>query len=272
MTKYCLSALSDIDAAFQAGGRVLLASDFDGTLCPIAGSPNEVHVSPAMTETLRRLAASERLSLAIISGRSIEDVARRLPLEVTFAGNHGLEIRGRGLMFEHPGACELRPELATACAELQGIVRRWPGAWVENKGLSATVHYRKVEPRHYHALLFAVRQELTRFGTRFALRSGKKALELRPRIPWDKGAALDYIRQNTGPFDASICLGDDRTDEMMFRANRGEINIRVGIGFGPTEATHHLLHCSEVATLLSHILNVCERRTGAPAVMRYAAG
>lgn len=272
MTKHCLSALSDIDAIFESEGRVLLASDFDGTLCPIAASPNEVHVAPATMEILRRMTTSGRLSLAIISGRAITDVASRLPLDVTFAGNHGLEIRGQGILFEHPEACGLRPVLAAACEELKGIVRRWQGAWVENKGLSATVHYRKVEPRHYHGLLFAVRQALGRYGTRFALRSGKKALELRPRISWDKGAALEYIRQNTGPFDACICLGDDRTDEMMFRANRGEINVRVGIGFGPTEATHHLLHCSEVSALLSHILNVSERGTAMPAAMRIAAG
>ena len=46
-----------------------------------------------------------------------------------------------------------------------------------------------------------------------------RALEIGPRVPWDKGKALRCIRANEGPFDACVCVGDERTDESMFRAN-----------------------------------------------------
>lgn len=255
--RYCLSAFSEVDARLQTVQRLLIASDFDGTLCPIAESPSDVHVAPAMLETVRRLARCPQITFAVISGRGVEDVAKRLPVDITFSGNHGLEMRGRGLDFEHPKTSEFRSDIAGACTSLTDALRSWPGAWVEDKRLSATVHYRKVEARQHNALLFAVRQCLRSFGTRLSYRAGNLVFEVRPRLPWGKGAALWLISERSGPFDLCICLGDDRTDETMFRANADGLNIKVRLAHG-THASHYLSDPNEVAIFLSHVLDLCE--------------
>lgn len=260
--KYCLYELAQIDCILRAARRILIASDFDGTLCAIADSPADVHLSPAMLGILRRIASSPAIRFAVISGRAIVDICGRVPLGIAFSGNHGLEIRGYGLDFEHSAARERRPLLATACSVLAQTVERWPGAWIEDKGLSATLHYRKVDPRQHRAIRYEARQLMRRFGARFSLRAGNQALELRPKLAWDKGSALNYIREHTGPFDACICIGDDRTDETMFRANRGCLNIRVGRD-RPSAAGYYLSSPAEVAIFLSHILDLCEFRSAA---------
>lgn len=256
MIKNCFSALSMLDALLIQARRVLVACDFDGTLCSIASSPSEVRITPALLEVLRRMCANDRMSLAVISGRALEDVTARVPIDAIFAGNHGLEIRGRGIHFEHECARRLRPELKRNCEELAEIVRPWPGAWVEDKGLTATVHYRGVDEQQAHAVRCAVRRHIVGRSPSLSLRAGKKALELYPKAAWGKGEALTYIRKNRAPVDVCICLGDDQTDEGMFHESEGQINIKVGPS-RPTKAGFHLIDPSGVAVFLAHVLDVC---------------
>ncbi len=260
---YCLSALAETDRRLRDAKRILLATDFDGTVCPIAEDPSAVRVAPSMNAILRQAAACSKLTLAVISGRALADIKRRLSFEIAIAGNHGLEITGAGLDFEHSGARQLRPTLAAACGALTGILHEWPAAWVEDKGLSATLHFRQVEERHHRSLLFKARRTLGAFGSQLALRVGKRALEVRPNVSWDKGSALRYIQREAGPFQACICLGDDRTDENMFRANEGQLNIRIGRDRA-TAATHYLTSPAEVAILISHIVDVCNSEAHPP--------
>jgi trehalose 6-phosphate phosphatase len=249
--KHYLSTLSEIENAVSSAGRILIACDFDGTLCPIEKSPDGVMLSDAATETLWKLIDAD-ITLAIISGRSIEDLAERVPFDIILAGNHGLEIHCDGIDFKQPTAVSRESDVRAACEVLKPIVRNRPGAWVENKGLSATVHYRNVESSDIRPLLFAVRRRLSEFGTKLAFRAGKKAFEIRPAVGWDKGSALEYIQTRKGPFDLCICIGDDRTDESMFRANRGQLNVKVGCS-GFSAATQYVSDAHEAITFLDHI-------------------
>ncbi len=249
--KHYLSSLARIDDAISSASRILIASDFDGTLCPIEPSPDGVLLSDAATETLWKLIDSG-ITIAIISGRSLDDLAQRVPFDIILAGNHGLEIHCDGINFTQPAAASMESHVRNACEALKPVVGAWPGAWVENKGLSATVHYRNLQNPDICAFLFAVRRRLSEFGTKFAYRAGKKAFEIRPKVGWDKGSALEYIQTRKGPFDLCICLGDDRTDESMFRANRGQVNIRVG-GSGSSAATEYVADAQEAIAFLDHI-------------------
>lgn len=261
--KYCLSMLREVDTVLRGPGRVLIATDFDGTLCPIADTPSEVHLRPATLEILRHATTCPRLTMAVISGRALADIRHRLPLNMVFAGNHGLEIAGGGIIFEHDGARQVRPAVAGACEALTGLLPQWPAAWVEDKGLSATLHFRQVDQRHHNTLLHAARHCVGAFGPQLSLRVGKRALEVRPKVQWDKGSAFEYIRERAGPFDACICLGDDRTDESMFRANRGQLNVRIGCALG-SAATHYLSDPTEAIILLSHIVDICGSQSRLP--------
>ena len=179
-------------------------------------------VAPAMLEILRQAAACPRLTLAVISGRALADVRRRLPLEITFAGNHGLEIAGSGLDFEHAGR-----------AATSSIARR--GMRSSGGALCANGRPRGSKTKDCRRLCISAKwtNAITmRFSSKpgapsapsapqLALRVGNRALEVRPKVQWDKGSALQYIQRKAGPFHACVCIGDDRTDETMFRANRG---------------------------------------------------
>jgi trehalose-phosphatase len=114
------------------------------------------------------------------------------------------------------------------------------------------VHYRKVLT-HRPDLLFAVKKRLSQMAPELSVRQGKDALELVPYVDWDKGSALRYIRQEAGPFDACLCLGDDVTDDAMFRANCGQLNIVVGKCDRASE-THYLSGPEEVECLLREIV------------------
>ena len=262
--KHGLAAFSEFREALQMADRILIATDFDGTLCPIAGDPSNVFLAPAMLGVLREVQQCERVTLAVISGRHLPDLRSRVPLDLIFAGNHGLEIAGGGCLFFHPAARRLHPLIAEARRRLTVLQRDWPRAWTEYKELSLTLHYRNVDERRRHALLFAARRCLNEFAPLLAFRVGLLALEIRPKVNWDKGSALAYIGETLGPFDLSICLGDDTTDESMFRANPGQLNIRVGRS-GRTAAGHCLADSVEVAVFLSRIANECVRRDSSPA-------
>lgn len=250
--------LSAIDRIVEGPGRILIASDFDGTLSPIVGHPSEAQLLPETLEILSKAAACRRLTLAVISGRGLADIRNRVPLDIAFGGNHGLEIAGSDWSYEHEEARELRPTLMRACEALTPVARRWPGAWVEDKGLSATLHFRGVDPEGRSSLLFDARRALRIFEPGLVFRMAKLALELRPDVLWDKGDALRYIREKAGPFAACISLGDDRTDEAMFRANRGQLNLRIGHA-AATAADVCLANPAEAAAVLRRLVSAAAK-------------
>ncbi|HXE63033.1 MAG TPA: trehalose-phosphatase [Bryobacteraceae bacterium] len=263
-----LSLLAEIDTILHRPGRVLIASDFDGTLCPLIDRPSDAELIPSVRKAVQQALACPRVTFAIISGRALDDIRRRFPPDLIFAGNHGLEITGGGLHFEHEGARSLRPMIAQAVEALEAASASWPAAWVEDKGLTATLHFRKVKTAYRETLLFAARRTLGSFGPKLAIRAGCDVLEIRPRVAWDKGAALDYIYGQAGPFDSCICLGDDRTDESMFRAACCDVSVRVG--YSPvTAAAFCVSEPADVAQLFSHIVAVCG--VGPPTGQGFAA-
>ena len=220
-----------------------------------------------MTEILRAIAACGNITKAVISGRALDDVAARLPEGLAIAGNHGLQIRGPGFHFEHRAALLFRATLEEACQSVRELLPSWPGAWVEDKGYSATVHYRQVPASEHRRLCAAVRGCLTWFQNGLAVHDGKMALEIRPKVAWDKGWAFNFIRTNNPAVDASVAIGDDVADELMFVANAGQVNVKVGAA--PfTHATYTLGDSVEVGTYLSSLLSCFGRGLGLTAAAR----
>jgi trehalose 6-phosphate phosphatase len=251
--QHLLSNLGDFEQIVRSKSHLLLATDFDGTLCPIAPSPSAVTVSTTAHEVLRELAATEGTTVAIVTGRALDDIMSLLRLDAVYAGNHGLEIRGRGIRYNHAQAEAARELLATVCTGLAVSLSPWKGAWVENKGLTATVHYRAIHPTDENTIVLAIRAHMQRFDAVFSVRGGRKAVEIYPRVTWGKGEAVQYIREHlrlTGGL--CICIGDDETDESMFAAFPEEVCVRVTLD-KPSRAAYYLNDCSEVLTTLEHL-------------------
>jgi trehalose 6-phosphate phosphatase len=233
--------------------RLMVAAAFDGALTRFTRWPEDSYVPPPTLEVLRELMESGRVTVAIFSGRRVDDLASKLRLPAILAGNDGLEIRGEGVEFTHPTAMHLRPELAAACRDLAAVVTQWPGAWIEDKGLTAAVHYRSVDVADQHQVVLAVRRTMAPYAGALGMRAGAKSMEIRPRTGWDRGSALTYIKVKTGIAGPCIAIGSDRADEALFRANKGELNVRVGEG--PSQAGVFVADALEAGRFLSSLLD-----------------
>lgn len=211
--------------------QMLIASDFDGTLSPLVDHPADAALHPTALSVLESLAALHpRVRLAFLSGRSLADLAARLPLiqdSIVLGGNHGLELRGAGLDWRHPMSTQVRPHLEMLATRLQQVLRV-TGAQMEDKGASLTVHYRRVATVDLPGLHAAITRIELPEGIR--RHDGKDVVEYRPHVEWHKGHALRRIQQHFDiPPAATIFLGDDATDEDAFREldSRG-ITLHVG--------------------------------------------
>ena len=118
--------------AIARSSRLLTCCDYDGTLALIVSDRTQAYPFPEAVAALRALAALPATSVAVVSGRSLRDLAAlsRLPTEVRLIGSHGTEF---DLSFEHT----LRPDQRELCARLhlwaQEHVNRTPGASLESK-------------------------------------------------------------------------------------------------------------------------------------------
>ena len=103
-----LSEMDRVRARLNLSDRVLVALDYDGTIAPIAETPEAARLPSETARVLREIAALDRFSLAVVSGRSLADLKRRLALDAIYVGNHGLEIEGGGFSFVHEQAERMR--------------------------------------------------------------------------------------------------------------------------------------------------------------------
>ncbi len=213
--------------------QILLALDFDGTLSEIVERPEDAVLRPGNAALLAELGRNPRFTLAVISGRALNDVSDRVGVPgLIYGGNHGLELRGPGLDYLHPAAAAAVPAMVDASERLAVDLRDIPGALVESKVLTLTAHYRLTPPQYHDsvAMLFldAVGPLLATGACRVT--AAKMAMELRPAVDWHKGHALDLIRFQLAPEAFTMYVGDDDTDEDAFLAaqNAGGVGIYVG--------------------------------------------
>ena len=255
---HALDILPALRAARRRAGHLLAAVDYDGTLTPIVAHPAAARLAPAARDVIARLALRADTWVAVLSGRALADVQERLGLPgLYYAGNHGLEISGPGLEWVHPGARAALPALRAAAAELREELRTVAGAEVEDKGVSLSVHYRRVAPAARPGVRdVALRTGCGRAGVRCT--EGKLAVELRPDVAWHKGEALRFIRGSLPGGEAcpALFLGDDRTDEDAFRVLAGE-DCGVVVAAEPpagTAAGAYLASPREVIAFLAGLL------------------
>lgn len=206
--------------AWRRTGRLVLLLDFDGTLSPLVERAEDAAMLPEVREALAALRRAPGVSAAIVSGRGLADVRARAALEdVAYAGNHGMEIVAPGVDRVHPEAVAARPALDRAAARVRDGMDALPGVVLEDKTLSLTVHYRRAgdaaEPAVARLVEDAVADEDALRVTR-----GKMVMEIRPRVDWHKGRAVEFLLGEMRLPDGVpvVYLGDDTTDEDAFHA------------------------------------------------------
>jgi trehalose 6-phosphate phosphatase len=200
--------------------RAAIFLDVDGVLAPIVPRPEDARVPEDIRSELRRLAARYAL-VACVSGRAGDDARSVVGVqELTYVGNHGLELE--------PAA----EEWATRLASFLGDVD-WPR--IENKGLTAALHYRDMDEEEARRELDAIAERARAEG--FVARHGRKVLELLPPLDADKGTAMRRLLAEHH-LRRALYAGDDTTDLDAFRALDGlELGVRVAVASpeGPSE-------------------------------------
>ncbi|WP_247596776.1 trehalose-phosphatase [Hydrogenophaga sp. PAMC20947] len=209
--------------------------DFDGTLADIAPRPDAVRVDPSVVQNLQRLHAQLNGAVAIITGRSLNEIRTFLyPLTLAGAYEHGAIRQGAtGDPFQEP-----TPPLETIRAAAQNLVQRHPRLLVEQKSSGVAVHYRQAP--ELHGEVIQVLTQLTAHDNELQLLQGKAVLEIKSAHV-GKGPAIKAFMQEA-PFlgRTPVFIGDDVTDESGFEAVQNLGGTAIKIGEGATAARHRM--------------------------------
>ncbi|WP_026343838.1 trehalose-phosphatase [Nocardia sp. BMG111209] len=241
-------------AAVARMPRLLVASDYDGTIAPIVSDPTKAYPHRESVSALRALAGLTGTTAAVISGRALRDLAAlsRLPVEVQLIGSHGSEFDVGFVHAIDNDAKQLLREVQTA---LSRIAESNPGAAVEVKPASVALHVRNAAAEvGRRALQQALQGPASWVGVQVT--EGKAVIELAV-VQTDKGAALDIIRHQEGA-SAAVFFGDDVTDEKAFSRLSGP-DVGIKVGDGASLAKYRVTSTEEVARALAFLLE--ERRT-----------
>jgi trehalose 6-phosphate phosphatase len=221
--------------------RAGIFCDFDGTLAAIVDDPERARPVPGAVDVLAELATRFGV-VAVISGRPAGFLLDRLGSRgLVLSGLYGLEQVAGGEIKAVDGASEWRGVVADVATRAEGP--DGPGASVERKGLSVTLHYRRAPEREPETRAWADR-EARRAG--LVVHPGRLCYELRPPIERDKGTV---VRELAVGLDAVCFLGDDAGDLAAFDAlddleRDGMLALRVAVR--STEAPAELVSRADV--------------------------
>ena len=256
--KHLFEEWQNIQVRIQRTRNLFLFLDYDGTLTPIVSRPDLALCPSGVKRHLEKLRDLPRVSLAVISGRSIEDVRDKIGVSgITYVGNHGLEVENLAGRYKNILGSARKKELERITQNLQNSLEKIPGILFEDKGPILSVHYRNVPKEFFAKILQIIEAELQQWRKRWKMASGKKVLEIQPNINFNKGKAVkEILRSFPSPELLPIYVGDDQTDEDAFRVLKAKgISVFVGMSKlssgadfflkGPDEVEEFLFRCEE---------------------------
>lgn len=233
--------------------KTLYAFDFDGTLAKLVSNPEDASLSPTTAKLLRKL--SELAPVAIISGRSLQDLKQRIHFKPQFLiGNHGLE-----------GAKEDTSGLDAAekiCLKWLNTLERFPfenGIKIENKKYSLSIHYRL--SRKKTAAKQQILSVIESLHPAPRIVAGKAVFNLVTAKAPNKGAAILDLIDQTG-YKHIFYIGDDDTDEDIFELpyRSGQLmSVRVGQK-KVSYAKYYIQRQSEINRVLNYLISYHQKQ------------
>lgn len=280
------SALDNFEKVLEAadGKCVFVFLDYDGTLSPIVEDPERAYMSDEMRAAVKEIATL--LPTAIITGRRRDKVYEFVQLpELYYAGSHGMDIMGPAEGsngFKAHGTKTLDEEgnevvLFQPASDFMLIMdeifklleekaSKVPGAKVEHNKFCVSVHFRCVKEENWLPLAEQVNHVIKPYPNLY-LTQGRKVLEIRPSISWNKGKALDFLIRTLGFGNRNdafpIYIGDDKTDEDAFKVvarRKHGLAILVSDVVKDTNAVCSLRNPSEVLEFLQRLVRWKRRR------------
>ena len=237
-TQPAILSTKDIFRAYDQARRRLLILDYDGTLVPFSGQPEEVTPPPAFFQVLTGLVADPQNCVALVSGRRPENLDRWFGeiAGLWLVAEHGAELKSPCGSWE-PLRTHTGPEWKSKVMPiLEHFVERTPGSFIEEKKYSVVLHYRMAEPEFGGWLANELVSMLEAMLAETELRAirGEKIIEVRP-VWMNTGEAFERILAAQPDPDFLFAAGGSRTDEDLFERIKGD-GWTVHVGPGPTRA------------------------------------
>jgi len=245
--------VQQILADFQKAERRCILLDYDGTLSPLQNMPSMASPTNELLELLDSLCQDEKNEVVIISGRDANTLEQWLGgLPVSLVAEHGAAIKMKGDEWKEQAA--MAPEWKEKIRPLmQLFVNRCAGSFIEEKKSTLAWHYRNTHPDLGFNRSRELRNSLLQLtgNTPLQVIDGNKVLEVR-LVGVDKGTTAQNMIRTLSP-DFIICIGDDTTDEDMFRSISEE-GYTIKIGRGNTAAEYTILSQKDVFPFLRRFL------------------
>jgi len=245
------------------GAPLCLLSDYDGTLAP--ADPEAVRAPADTLKQLQRLSELRRVTLGILSGRSVAELRGLVQIEnAWYSGLHGHEIR-------NPQGLERRWYTRKEARRIAGLAERLDrelagisGLHIERRGGGLAIHYGQVPAERHRDVQEAVLRAWKTEGQGLRLMPGGNDLEILPMENRTKGTAVRFILGKIRGSVLPLYFGDDRTDLEAFRAlRRSGITIGVGDVSSP-HLDYRLKNPAEVGKALQRIADLLETGGSAP--------
>ena len=228
--------------------------DVDGTLLDLAPTPREVWVPPGLAKTLQRLHKRTNGALALVSGRSLNDIDLIFaPEQFPAVGGHGAEMRidpDSDSVDAHapPLDKELKRRLAA-------IAKLSPGILLEDKGYSLALHYRLAPhaEKAIYAAVSLIRADLP--NAPIEVLPGKCVCEIK-HSGFSKASGVHELMKRE-PFKGRrpFFIGDDVTDETVFAIMPDLDGLAFSVGRRAQGVAGHFDAPSDVREFLAHLLD-----------------
>ncbi len=236
--------LAEVRRHIVAGRRVWLFLDYDGTLVPIARTPDEARPDAPLLKLLSGLAERPTLLITVLSGRPLSSLQTMLPIpDLILAGTYGIEVEmpGKGVVIR-VDPVPLRPTIEQVKSAWAQLIAGRDGFLLEDKWLAVALHARFAGSADADVVLPRARAAATQSirTDHFRILQGERFLEVAPAAA-HKGQTVEWLLgQYPFPGVLPIYCGDDDKDEEAFAVvrQRGGIPIIVGQGQHTTQAAY----------------------------------
>lgn len=240
-------------ASYSNAKKRLVMLDYDGTLVPFVSDPLKAFPDESLLKYLKDLSAQENTTVVLISGRKHETLNDWFKdVDVNIIAEHGIWLRTPDGWEEAEGQkTEWKP---TVMQVFQEFVDVTPGAFIEEKAFGLAWHYRKCDPWIADLRAYQLLNSLVNFCTKNGLEilDGNKVIEVK-NIGIDKGSAAKRWLEKA-EWDFVMAIGDDRTDEDVFRELPAEA-WGIKVGNLRTIAPYRMVDHHQVRSLLKRLIS-----------------
>ncbi len=251
--------IKKIEEDFNKASLRCILLDYDGTLAPFQKVPSMAAPSEELLMLLRQLTADDNNEVIIISGRDADTLEKWLgQLPLNFIAEHGATIKYKSEGWKEQS--DMSPEWKERLRPImQLFVSRCAGSFIEEKKSTLAWHYRNCHPDLGFSRSRELQNNLLQLTANTPLQvvDGNKVLEVR-MMGVDKGISSMNMINSINP-DFILCIGDDTTDEDMFRMLRDR-GYTVKVGYGNTAAQYNLFSQNNVFPFLKRFIKVASKQ------------